>query len=176
MNYEDFKKQKRGKVRFETDITTDCGMTENEKNLALGLAKVKVDKLLDWYYIKRSPLLKDFDKEALLGKIIFDLQELRSILDGCKYNPSDEQAKVMNEADKREEALQNERELNPDAFTKEVSAENQALLDAAKHYSERTRFHWPNQVRPAYDAFIAGAKWQEEYWDKVMRDNHVDLL
>lgn len=99
-------------------------MTENKKNLALGLAKVKVDKLLDWYYIKRSPLLKDFDKEALLGKIIFDLQELRSILDGCKYNPFDEQAKVMDEADKRKEALQNERELNPDTLTKEVSAEN----------------------------------------------------
>lgn len=78
-------------------------MTENKKNLALGLAKVKVDKLVDWYYIKRSPLLKDFDKEALLGKIIFDLLELRGILDGCIYNPFDEQEKAIDEADKRKE-------------------------------------------------------------------------
>lgn len=112
MNYEDFKKQKRGKVRFE--------------------------------------------------------------LNG--YNQFDEQAKVMNEADKRKEALQNERELNPDTLTKEVSAENRALLDAAKEYKERTPFQYPNQVQPAYDAFIAGAKWHEEYWDKVMRDNHVEMM
>lgn len=174
MNYEDFKKQKRGKVRFETDINSDCSMTENEKNLALGLAKVKVDKLMDWYYIKRSPLLKDFDKEALLGKIIFDLQELRSILDGCKYNPFDEQAKAMDEADKRKEALQNERELNPDTFIKEVSERNMTLISVADTYSKMFHDGVPFGVR--YDAFIAGAKWQKEYWNKVMKDNHVELI
>ena len=36
------------------------------------------------------------------------------------------------------------------------------LEEAAKHHSEQYRPHWPNQVRPAYDSFIAGAKWQAE--------------
>jgi len=112
MNYEDFKKQKRGKVRFESN----------------------------------------------------------------GYNQFDEQAKVMNEADKRKEALQNERELILDAFTKEISADNQALLDAAREYKERTPFQYPNQLQPAYEAFIAGAQWQKQYWDKVMRDNHVEMM
>lgn len=229
-------------------------MTENEKNLALGLAKVKVESLID-YYSKGNTQLQHFDKEGLLGKIASDLLELRGILDGCKYNPFDEQAKVMDEADKRKEVLQNERELNPDTFTKEVSAYNlekisqraeynandyighpfdegedgsityaresyeagfkqgwqegetygfdkgfdfceqtndiqhikeikcidkidasDELKKAALLHSERYRMHWPNQVRPAYDAFIAGAKWHEEYWDKVMRDNHVEMI
>ena len=35
------------------------------------------------------------------------------------------------------------------------------LDEAAKHYSEHTRFHWPNQVKPYYDAFKAGAEWQK---------------
>lgn len=30
------------------------------------------------------------------------------------------------------------------------------LEEAAKHHSEQYRPHWPNQVRPAYDSFIAG--------------------
>ena len=87
-----------------------------------------------------------------------------------------EQAKIMDETDKRKEALQNERELNPDTFTKEVSADNQALLDAAREYKERTPFQYPNQLQPAYEAFIAGAQWQKQYWDKVMIDNHVEMI
>lgn len=42
------------------------------------------------------------------------------------------------------------------------SKKSNELEEAARKYSERTRFHWPNQVRPAYDAFIAGANWQKE--------------
>ena len=37
---------------------------------------------------------------------------------------------------------------------------DEGLEEAATHYySEHTRFHWPNQVKPSYDAFIAGAEW-----------------
>lgn len=57
---------------------------------------------------------EDFKKQ-MLGKVRFEANS---------YNQFDEQAKAMDEADKRKEALQNERELNPDTFTKEVSAEN----------------------------------------------------
>ena len=35
------------------------------------------------------------------------------------------------------------------------------LKTEAKKYSEHTRFHWPNQVKPSYDAFIAGATWRD---------------
>lgn len=97
---------------------------------------------------------------------------LKSLKDRALWKPSDEQmeylakAMAMDEADKRKDILQNERELNSDTFTKEVSADNQALLDAAKEYKERTPFQFPNQLQPAYEAFIAGAQWQKQYWDK----------
>lgn len=38
------------------------------------------------------------------------------------------------------------------------------LDEAARHYSEHARFHWPNQVKPAYDAFIAGAQYAAPRW------------
>ena len=126
MNYEDFKKQKRGKVRFE--------------------------------------------------------------LNG--YNQFDEQAKVMNEADKRKEALQNEKELNPDTFTKEVSAENLDRINQRAEYCANDYIGHPfdegedtniTYARESYEVgfkqgWQEGRKWQEEYWDKAMRDNHVELL
>lgn len=103
----------------------------NEEKLTLGLAKAKVESLMD-YYSKGNQQLQYLDKEGLLGKIAFDLIELRSILDGCLINPFDKQTRLMDEADKRKEALQNERELNSDILTKEVSANNQELLDMEK--------------------------------------------
>lgn len=108
-------------------------MTNKEK-LTLGLAKVKVESLMDWYS-KHNQQLQYFDKEGLLGKIAFDLIELRKILDGCIYNPFDKQAKAMDEADKRKEALQNERELNPDTLTKEVSADNLEKISQRAEYN-----------------------------------------
>ena len=42
------------------------------------------------------------------------------------------------------------------------------LEEAAQHHSEQYRPHWPNQVRPVYDSFIAGAKWQKEQDDRLV--------
>ena len=49
------------------------------------------------------------------------------------------------------------------------------LDKAARIYSERTRFHWPNQVKPAYDAFKAGAEWMAwQGWKEITCDNHPE--
>lgn len=161
MNYEDFKKQKRGKVRFELNGYNQF----DEQSKVMSRAKEQA--------LKAYPDYVGFDDVSKT------LEHVRNAyVKGYKQAEQDllEQAKIMDEVDKRKETIQDEKELNPDAFTKEVSADNQALLDAAREYKERTAFQYPNQLQPAYEAFIAGAKWQREYWDKVMRDNHVELL
>ena len=47
------------------------------------------------------------------------------------------------------------------------------LEEAAKHHSEQYRPHWPNQVRPAYDSFISGAKWDREQMMKEAVEGEV---
>lgn len=96
---------------------------------------------------------------------------------------ANEQAKVMDEANKRKEALQNERELNPDTFTKEVSADNQALEEAAEEAmqseiddgapytdGEGMGLYPPDYLKAL---FIDGAKWQREQMIKSAVDGNV---
>lgn len=162
MNYEDFKKQKRGKVRFELNGYNQF----DEQSKVMSRAKEQA--------LKAYPDYIGFDDVSKT------LEHVRNAyVKGYKQAEQDllEQAKIMDEVDKRKETIQDEKELNPDAFTKEVSADNQALENAANAYiGHAPDIDESSSVYGERQAFKAGAKWQKEYWDKVMRDNHVEMM
>ena len=106
-----------------------------------------------------------------------DASELEALLtefaEKLKEPASEEQieylAKAMDEADKRKEALQNERELNPDAFTKEVSADNLEKISQRAEYNANDYIGHPfdegenESITYARESYEAGFKqgWQE---------------